>query len=115
MSARPGIRYFPLPSTRRAPEGTFTLRAAPTSVMRPSRTTTVASRRVVSPVIGMTVTSVIAKTPGASALRDGLPWSAPRGVVSAMMARAHNVECRMMGRGVRMWVVRIVAAVRGNR
>jgi hypothetical protein len=40
---------------------------------------------------------VIASVPEESALRDGLPWSAGSGAASAVRARAHSVECRMIG------------------
>src|SRR5687768_4919275 len=62
MSARPGMRYRPAPSTRRAPAGIAMRR--PTPVMRPSRTSTVASRITESDVIGTTLTFVIASVPG---------------------------------------------------
>ena len=70
MSASPGIRYFPRPSIRRAPEGTWTFRVAPIAAIRPSRTSTVASGMRVSFDIGMTVTPVMARVPGVSAPRD---------------------------------------------
>src|SRR5687768_5249178 len=86
MSARPGMRNFPRPSMRRAPDGTRTVRDAPTAAMRPSRTSTVASWRTVSEVIGITDTLVIAKVPRASAPRDG--WAAAGRVAAAMMLSA---------------------------
>ena len=70
MSARPGIRYRPVPSIRLASFGTLTLGLGPTAAIRPSRTTTVAPVSRVSDVMGTTLTSVIAKVPLVSAVRE---------------------------------------------
>ena len=69
MSARPGITNFPRPSMRRAPRGIVTRADGPTAAMRPSRTSTVASRSTESRVIVTTVAPVMATTPGVSAVR----------------------------------------------
>ena len=91
MSARPGMRYLPRPSIRRAPRGTRTVAVLPTASIRPSRTTTVASRSTLSgDVIGITVTLVTARTPGVSAPRDPGGWS-DGGVRPAAMRRAAQV------------------------
>ena len=91
MSVRPGITYFPRPSIRRAPSGTLTSRLAPTAAIRPSRTTTVASRRTVSRVIGITVTSVMAKVPGVSAPREPWPRALSTGRSTARAATAQRI------------------------
>ena len=41
ISAMPGIRNLPAPSTRMTPAGSFARAAGPTATMRPARTTTV--------------------------------------------------------------------------
>src|SRR5262252_2278396 len=72
MSHRPGMRYFPLPSTTRAPSGTLTSPDLPTAVIRSPVTTTVMSGRAGAPVESMTVTPVMASDfAGASSPRPG--------------------------------------------
>src|SRR5262249_40794623 len=72
MSHRPGMRYFPLPSTTRAPSGTPTSPNLPTTVIRSPVTTTVMSGRAGAPVASMTVTPVMASDfAGASSARAG--------------------------------------------
>src|SRR4029077_5374464 len=72
MSHRPGMRYFPLPSTTRAPSGTRTSPDLPTAVIRSPVTTTVMSGRAGAPVASMTVTPVMASDfAGASSARAG--------------------------------------------
>ena len=83
--------------------------------MRPSRTRTVASRRTVSPVMGTTLTSVMAKDPGVSAPRDAWAWSRGSGRLSASMATEHEIEFRMVGMVWKVSRNRVVAAVRWIR
>src|SRR5262245_24981745 len=56
ISASPGIRYLPRPSTRMAPSGIFADFAGPTAVMRSPVTTTVWPGSRASFVMGTTVT-----------------------------------------------------------
>ena len=79
ISARPGMRNLPRPSITRAPAGTATLPVEPTSTIRPSRTRTVESLRMVSECIGTTDTPVTAKVPGVNApARAERPLVAPQ-------------------------------------
>jgi len=82
ISASPGIRYLPAPSTRVAPAGTFTCPAGPTSTMRPSRTITVWFSITRSRSIGTTFTPTNATVPGcaraAPAAGDAAARAAPR-------------------------------------
>src|SRR5688572_28402711 len=67
ISARPGIRYLPRPSTRVAPSGTGVDFAGPTAVMRSPVTTTVWPGSWASFVMGTTVTFSNATVRGACA------------------------------------------------
>ena len=62
ISARPGMRYFPRPSTRTPSLGTFTRATGPISTIRPPRTSTVWPGIFRSRSIGITVTSTNAVT-----------------------------------------------------
>src|SRR6516164_2499659 len=84
MSHNPGMRYFPLPSTTRAPSGTLTSPDLPTAVIRSPVTTTVMSGRAGAPVASMTVTPVMASDfAGGSAARPGRRRSGKRSHVSS--------------------------------
>ena len=74
---------FPRPLMVRTPEGTFAL--GPTSVIRPSRTTTVAPSMTFSLSIGITETSVIAKSSGESGPRDACAERARQSAVDRLL------------------------------
>ena len=57
MSARPGSRYLPRPSTTVAPAGTCTDAAGPSAMILPPLTTTVCRSSTRSVSIGITFTS----------------------------------------------------------
>jgi len=76
MSNKPGIRYLPRPSMRRAPDGTDTLSTEPMCVIRPSLTRTVCPGSSRSLSMGTTVTSTKAKVPSVAG-GAGCLWLQP--------------------------------------